>query len=108
MLARGRHSGLTARSGPPMSDPLSARLKTLIVELLHLEGVEPEDIKDEEPLVGSGLSLDSVDVLELVLRIEKDYGIKISSSEESRTALASVASLTTFIRERADPGRLPS
>lgn len=91
-----------------MSDPLSARLKTLIVDLLRLEGVKPEDIKDEDPLIGSGLSLDSVDILELVLKIEKDYGIKIGSSEESRRALASVASLAAFIRERADPSRLPT
>jgi acyl carrier protein len=91
-----------------MPDPLSDRLKTLIVDLLRLEGVKPEEIKDEEPLIGSGLSLDSVDILELVLKIEKDYGIKIGSSEESRRALASVASLAAFIRERADPSRLPS
>jgi acyl carrier protein len=89
-----------------MADPLSARLKVLIVDLLRLEGVRPEDIKDDEPLIGSGLSLDSVDILELVLKIEKDYGIKIGSSEESREALASVASLAAFIRERADPERL--
>lgn len=91
-----------------MSDPLSARLKVLIVELLRLEGVRPEEIQDDDPLVGSGLSLDSVDILELVLKIEKDYGIKIGSSEESRRALASVASLAAFIRERADPARLPA
>lgn len=91
-----------------MPDPLSARLKVLIVELLRLEGVRPEEIKDDDPLVGSGLSLDSVDILELVLKIEKDYGIKIGSSEESRRALASVASLASFIRERADPARLPA
>lgn len=91
-----------------MPDPLASRLKHLIVDILHLEGVKPEDIKDEEPLIGSGLALDSVDMLELVLKIEKDYGIKIKSAEESRSALASVASLVAFIRERADPQRLPA
>lgn len=91
-----------------MPDPLASRLKHLIVEILHLEGVKPEDIKDEEPLIGSGLALDSVDMLELVLKIEKDYGIKIRSAEESRMALASVATLATFIRERADPKSLPT
>jgi acyl carrier protein len=90
-----------------MPDPLATRLKHLIVDILRLEGVKPEDLKDEEPLIGSGLALDSVDMLELVLKIEKDYGIKIKSAEESRAALASVASLAAFIRERADPGRLP-
>lgn len=90
-----------------MPDPLNTRLKELIVDILRLEDVKPADIKDEEPLIGSGLALDSVDMLELVLKIEKDFGIKIKSAEESRAALASVATLAAFIRERAKPGSLP-
>ena len=91
-----------------MSDPLIARLKSLIVEALKLEGVTPEEIPDDEPLIGAGLNLDSIDALELVVRLEKEFGIKISNSEESRTALASLKSLAAFVRERADPARLPS
>ena len=90
-----------------MADPLNARLKHMIVETLHLEGVAPDSIKDDEPLMGSGLSLDSIDALELVVKIEKDFGIKITSSEESRIALASVSSLAEFIRTRTDATRLP-
>jgi len=90
-----------------MADPLNSRLKHMIVETLHLEGISPDSIKDDEPLMGSGLSLDSIDALELVVKIEKDFGIKITSSEESRIALASVASLADFIRARADTTRLP-
>jgi len=90
-----------------MADPLNARLKHLIVDTLHLEGVAPDSIKDNEPLMGTGLSLDSIDALELVVKIEKEFGIKIASSEESRVALASVASLADFIRARADATRLP-
>jgi acyl carrier protein len=91
-----------------MTDPLVDRLKTLIVEALKLEGVTPAEIADDEPLIGAGLNLDSIDALELVVRLEKEFGIKISNSEESRTALASIKSLTAFVRERADPARLPS
>ena len=91
-----------------MPDPLAAHLKILIVETLRLEDVNPADIPDDEPLIGGGLSLDSIDALELVVRLEKEFGIKIGSSEESRTALASVRTLAAFIRERADPARLPS
>ena len=91
-----------------MPDPLIAKLKVLIVDTLRLEDVTPADLPDDEPLIGGGLSLDSIDALELVVQLEKEFGIKISSSEESRTALASIKALAAFIRERADPGRLPA
>jgi len=91
-----------------MADPLTFRLKNIIVETLHLEGIKPEDIKDDEPLMGSGLALDSIDALELVVKLEKEFGIKIGSSEESRQALSSVTGLAAFIRQRADQSRLPS
>jgi acyl carrier protein len=91
-----------------MADPLTLRLKHLLIDTLKLEGVTPETIPDDEPLIGSGLSLDSIDALELVVQLEKEFGIKIASSEESRQALASVASLATFVRARAAPDRLPT
>ncbi len=91
-----------------MADPLIARLKQLIVETLRLEDVTAADIPDGEPLIGGGLSLDSIDALELVVRLEKDFGVKIGNSEEARRALASVASLAAYIRERGDPSRLPT
>jgi acyl carrier protein len=91
-----------------MPDPLTARLKQLIVETLRLEDIAPADIPDNEPLVGGGLSLDSIDALELVVRLEGEFGVKIASSEEARSALVSVAALTAYIREHGDPSRLPS
>lgn len=84
-----------------MSDPLSARLKTLIVETLKLDDLRPDDIPDDEPLFGSSrFGLDSIDALELVVKLEKEFGIKIGSSEESRQALASVGALAAYIRAR--------
>lgn len=91
-----------------MADSLNTKLKQLIVTTLKLEDVSPADLADDEPLIGSGLNLDSIDALELVVTLEKEYGIKISSSEESRQALASIAHLAEFIRARADPARLPA
>lgn len=91
-----------------MPDPLNNQLKTLMIETLRLEDVTPDDINDEEALIGGGLSLDSIDALELVVKLEKEFGIKISSSEESRAALASVNALSAYIREHADPARLPA
>lgn len=82
-----------------MSDPLIGRLKTLVVETLKLDDVRPEDIPEDEPLFGSPrFGLDSIDALELVLKLEKEFGVKIGSSEESRKALASVRALAAFIR----------
>jgi len=87
-----------------MADPLNLELKNLIIATLKLQGVTPGDIPDDEPLIGSPqLGLDSIDALELVLAIEKKYGVKIGNSEESRAALASVSALTGFLRKNA-PG----
>ena len=82
-----------------MPDPLILRLKNLIVTTLKLDGVRPEDIPDDEPLIGSPrFGLDSIDALELVLVIEKEFGVKIGSSEESRKALGSINTLAAYLR----------
>lgn len=76
------------------------RIKRLIVESLHLEGMRPEMIEDEAPLFGEGLGLDSVDALELVVALEKEFGIKIKSQELGREVFSSVSSLSQFIEAR--------
>jgi acyl carrier protein len=82
-----------------MSDPLILRLKTLIIATLKLDGVRPDEIPDDELLIGSPrFGLDSIDALELVLAIEKEFGVKIGSSEESRKALGSVNTLAAYLR----------
>lgn len=78
----------------------SNRIKRLIVDSLHLEGVQPEMIEDEAPLFGEGLGLDSVDALELVVALEKEFGIKIKSQEMGREVFSSVSSLSQFIEAR--------
>ena len=86
-----------------MSNDLKSELKQLIVETLNLEDVSPDEISDDEPLFGSGLELDSIDGLELVLQLEKTYGIKIGSSEASRDALQSVNVLAEYITNETKP-----
>ena len=76
------------------------RIKRLIVDSLHLEGIQPGMIEDEAPLFGEGLGLDSVDALELVVALEKEFGIKIKSQEMGREVFSSVASLSQFIEAR--------
>ncbi len=84
-----------------MPDPLTLRLKNLIITTLKLDGIRPEDIPDDEPLIGSPrFGLDSLDALELVLAIEKEFGVKIGSSEESRHALTSIRTLASYLRSR--------
>jgi acyl carrier protein len=79
---------------------IPSRIKRLIVASLHLEGMRPEMIEDEAPLFGEGLGLDSVDALELVVALEKEFGIKIKSQELGREVFSSVSSLSEFIEAR--------
>jgi acyl carrier protein len=76
---------------------LRSNLKRLIVESLRLEGLTPEKIADDAPLFGQGLGLDSVDALELVVALEKQYGMKIQSHEIDKSVFASVAHLADFV-----------
>ncbi|HEY2294633.1 MAG TPA: phosphopantetheine-binding protein [Thermoanaerobaculia bacterium] len=86
-----------------MSEAVAAtsdRIKRLIVESLNLEGMRPEMIEDEAPLFGEGLGLDSVDALELVVALEKEFGIRIKSQEIGREVFSSVSTLSQFIEGR--------
>lgn len=76
------------------------KLKTIIIEELNFEDVTPEEIGDDTPLFGDGLGLDSLDAVELVVQIQKYFGVEIKDMEEGRTAFQSINSLETFIKER--------
>lgn len=73
-------------------------LKTVLIKNLKLEDISPEDIDDAMPLFGDeGLGLDSVDSIELVLTIDKEFGVKITDSKAYETIFATVQSLLDFI-----------
>ncbi len=78
-------------------ETLKAELKILIIETLRLEDVAPDSIKDEDPLFGEGLGLDSIDALELVVAIEKHYGVLIEDEEVGVEAFASIEALADFV-----------
>ena len=78
----------------------TTELKTKIIESLNLQDVTPEKIEDDAPLFGTGLGLDSIDALELVVMLEKNYGIVIKDIEEGRPAFRSVRTLADFIEAR--------
>jgi len=79
-------------------------LKSLIIRALNLEGMSPAEIGDQDPLFGEGLGLDSVDALELVVALEKEYGISIKSHEIDPKVFASVAALGAFVQRRIAEG----
>ena len=71
-----------------------------IIESLNLQDITPDQIEDEAPLFGAGLGLDSIDALELVVMLEKNYGIVIKDIEDGRPAFRSVRTLADFIDAR--------
>lgn len=79
---------------------LHTRVKQLIIDRLQLEGMTPTDIDDAAPLFGDGLGLDSIDALELVIGIEKAFGVRIQDEDVGAKAFASVNSLVEFMRSR--------
>jgi acyl carrier protein len=81
------------------------RIKHLLVEALHLEGVDPSKIANDAPLFGEGLGLDSVDALELVVALEKEFGIRIENHEVGKEAFASIGTLAAFVDQRLAAAR---
>lgn len=81
---------------------LRENLKRLIIESLNLEGFTPDQIGDDTPLFGEGLGLDSVDALELVLALEKEYGFEVQPHEVDRAVFTSVNSLGSFVARRLE------
>lgn len=81
-------------------DTLKKQLKEMLVNDLKIQGVQPEDISDTEPLFGDGLGLDSLDAVELVVLIQKHFGVQIADMNEGKKAFASINSLVQYIEER--------
>ena len=78
---------------------LIEKLKAELIEQLNLEDMEPAEIDAEAPLFGDGMGLDSIDALEIIVLLEKEYDIKISDPREGKDAMYSIASLARFIEE---------
>ena len=81
-----------------MAEDLVEALKKLIIVTLKLEDITPEDIEDDGALFGEGLGLDSIDALELVVALEKTYGVFIPDSEVGKTVFRSVNALAEFVK----------
>ncbi|MEO5594003.1 MAG: phosphopantetheine-binding protein [Chitinophagaceae bacterium] len=78
---------------------LKQQLKKQIVEFLNLINVKPEDIKDDEPLFGTGLGLDSIDSIELIVLLSREYGITIQDPKEGRKILVDINTMADYIEK---------
>ncbi|NGX83300.1 MULTISPECIES: phosphopantetheine-binding protein [Aequorivita] len=76
---------------------LKEELKAKIIEQLNLEDVSVEEIADDDALFGDGLGLDSIDALELIVMLDKDYGIRLSDPKEGRKIFESVQVMADYI-----------
>ncbi len=81
-------------------DGLIDKLRTELIEQLNLEDMEPGDIETSSPLFGDGLGLDSIDALEIIVLLEKEYDIKISDPREGKEIMYSVETLANFIESQ--------
>ncbi len=78
---------------------LKLELKEKIIEQLNLEDMSVDEIGDQDPLFGEGLGLDSIDALELIVMLDKDYGIKLADPKEGRQIFESVETMANYIEQ---------
>ena len=80
---------------------LKEKLKSQIILFLNLTDLTPADIKDDEPLFGDGLGLDSIDSLELIVLLKREYGINIQDPKEGRKALVDINTMVDYIEKHS-------
>ncbi len=78
-------------------DALKQELKERIVNALNLEDISIDDIQDNDPLFGDGLGLDSIDALELIVLLDKEYGIKLADPKQGKEIFQSVETMAQFV-----------
>ena len=83
-----------------MSDELIPKVKQMIIEALRIEGMTADEIDADAPLFGEGLGLDSIDALQLVVAMEKDFGAVVPDAATGTRVFASVRSMAEYIAEQ--------
>jgi acyl carrier protein len=78
-------------------EDLILELKEKIIDALNLEEMTPEEIKTDEALFGGGLGLDSIDALEIIVLLEKNYGIKLANPSEGKAIFKSVRTIAEYV-----------
>lgn len=82
-----------------MSEELIPKVKQLIIDSLRIEGMSPDEIETDAPLFGEGLGLDSIDALQLVVAMEKEFGVVVPDAATGSMVFASVRSMAGYIAE---------
>ncbi len=80
-------------------EELINKLKKEVIEQLKLEDISPDDLQAESPLFGEGLGLDSIDALELIVLLEKNYGLKIEDPKDGKKIFYSIRTMAEYITE---------
>jgi len=82
-------------------DDLTEKLKVRLIEVLNMSDVTPDEIDENAQLVGGDLGIDSIDVLEMVVMVEKDYGVVINNKDIGEKVFSTLAALADYIRENS-------
>jgi len=82
-----------------MNDDLIGKVKQMIIDSLRIEGMSPDEIDSDAPLFGEGLGLDSIDALQLVVAMEKEFGVVVPDAATGSTVFVSVRSMSAYIAE---------
>jgi acyl carrier protein len=80
-------------------EALKQELKSKIIEVLNLEDIAIEDINDNDSLFGNGLGLDSIDALELIVLLDKEYGIRLADPKQGKAIFESIETMAIYIAE---------
>ena len=83
-----------------MREPIKTTLKELLIRALRIEDMTPEELSDDQPLLDGDISIDSIDSLQLILEIEKSFGIKLVTGEFDRGEWETIDTLATAIEDR--------
>lgn len=78
-------------------EEIRTQLKELLVDHLALEDIKPEDIKDDEILFGEGLGLDSLDAVEIVVLLQRNFGLEVKDMNKGREIFYSIETLTKYV-----------
>lgn len=82
-------------------DALTQELKVKLIDILNLTNITQQDIDENAQLVGGDLGIDSIDVLEMVVMVEKDYGVVINSQEVGEKVFSTLTALAEYIKDNA-------